>query len=295
MTGLFPVLPDWAAGLIIAALVFIVIIGGIKSIGATAEKIVPFMALTYLVMAVWALVLNYQDIPATFALIFDSAFNGHAAAGGFLGAGMIVALRAGFARGLFSNEAGQGSTPMAHAVAQTTDPARQGRFAMMGTFIDTIIICTMTGLVMLTVQGAFPSAANGVQEHVWTSDLRGFDMTQAAYATAFPMQIFAGISLGQLVASIALILFAFTTMVTWSYYGERAITFLFSDKLIIPFRILWVVMIFVGSFQNLEFVWRFGDIANAAMAVPNLVALLLLSSVVFRLAKGEKDAGTDHG
>jgi AGCS family alanine or glycine:cation symporter len=119
--------------------------------------------------------------------------------------------------------------------------------------------------------------------------------SQAAYATAFPMQIFAGISLGQLVASIALILFAFTTMVTWSYYGERAITFLFSDKLIIPFRILWVVMIFVGSFQNLEFVWRFGDIANAAMAVPNLVALLLLSSVVFRLAKGEKDAGTDHG
>ena len=287
-------IPNWAAGLAVAALVFVVIIGGIKSIGATAEKIVPVMAITYIIMAVWALVLNYEDLPATFALIFDSAFNGHAAAGGFLGAAMIVALRAGFARGLFSNEAGQGSTPMAHAVAQTTDPARQGRFAMMGTFIDTIVICTMTGLVMLTVQGAFPSAA-GVQEHVWSSDLRGFDMTQAAYAAAFPMQVIGSITIGQLVASLALILFAFTTMITWSYYGERAITFLFGDGLIIPFRLLWVVMIFVGSFQDLEFVWRFGDIANAAMAVPNLVALLLLSGVVFRLARGEKDAGKDHG
>lgn len=292
LTGLFPVVPDWGAGLVVAALVFVVIVGGIKSIGAVAEKIVPTMALAYILMALIALVLNYEDLPATFALIFDSAFNGHAATGGFLGAGMIMAIRFGVARGLFSNEAGQGSTPMAHAVARTNDPARQGRFAMMGTFIDTIIICTMTGLVLLTVQGAFPSAA-GVQEHVWSSDLRGFDMTQAAYAAAFPTQIL-GFPIGQLIASVALILFVFTTLITWSYYGERAITHLFGDKVILPFRLFWVFMIFIGSFQDLDFVWRFGDIANAAMALPNLIALLLLSGVVFKLARGDKSAGKDH-
>ncbi|HRO03102.1 MAG TPA: alanine/glycine:cation symporter family protein [Terricaulis sp.] len=292
LTGLFPIVPDWGAGLVVAALVFIVIVGGIKSIGSVAEKIVPTMALAYILMALIALILNYEDLPGTFALIFDSAFNGHAATGGFLGAGMIMAIRFGVARGLFSNEAGQGSTPMAHAVAQTNDPARQGRFAMMGTFIDTIIICTMTGLVILTVQGAFPSAA-GMQEHAWSSDLRGFDMTQAAYAAAFPMPVL-GFPIGQLIASVALILFVFTTLITWSYYGERAVTHLFGDKLILPFRLLWVLMIFVGSFQDLDFVWRFGDIANAAMALPNLLALLLLSGVVFKLARGDKTAGKDH-
>ncbi len=285
-------MPHWIAGLIVAALVFVVIIGGIKSIGATAEKVVPVMALAYLVMATLALILNFEDLPATFVLIFDSAFNGHAATGGFLGAGMIMAIRAGVARGLFSNEAGQGSTPMAHAVAQTSDPARQGRFAMMGTFIDTIIICTATGLVMLTVQGAFPSG-DGVQEHVWNSDLRGFAMTQAAYSAAFPFQV-GGIAIGALVASVALILFVFTTLITWSYYGERAVTHLFGDKLALPFRLFWVFMIFIGSIQDLEFVWRFGDIANAAMALPNLIALLLLSGVVFKLARGDKTAGKDH-
>jgi AGCS family alanine or glycine:cation symporter len=196
------------------------------------------------------------------------------------------------ARGLFSNEAGQGSTPIAHAVARTNDPARQGRFAMMGTFIDTIVICTATGLVLLTVQGAFPSAG-GIQEHVWNSDLRGFDMTQAAYAAAFPAQVL-GFPIGQLIASVALILFVFTTLITWSYYGERAITHLFGDGMVLPFRLFWVFMIFIGSFQDLDFVWRFGDIANAAMALPNLLALLLLSGVVFKLARGDKTAGKDH-
>jgi AGCS family alanine or glycine:cation symporter len=292
VTGLFPVVPDWAAGLVVAALVVVVIVGGIKSIGAVAEKIVPSMALGYIIMALLALAINYQDLPATFALIFDSAFNGHAATGGFLGAGMIMAIRFGVARGLFSNEAGQGSTPIAHAVARTSDPARQGRFAMMGTFIDTIVICTATGLVLLTVQGAFPSAG-GIQEHVWNSDLRGFDMTQAAYAAAFPAQVL-GFPIGQLIASVALILFVFTTLITWSYYGERAITHLFGDGMVLPFRLFWVFMIFIGSFQDLDFVWRFGDIANAAMALPNLLALLLLSGVVFKLARGDKTAGKDH-
>ncbi|OYW94794.1 MAG: sodium:alanine symporter family protein, partial [Caulobacterales bacterium 32-67-6] len=290
-------MPEWVAGLIVAAAVFAVIIGGIKSIGALAEKIVPAMALAYITMAIIALALNFEDLPGAFATIFESAFTGHAAMGGFVGAGMIVAIRAGVARGLFSNEAGQGSTAIAHAVAQTDDPARQGRFAMMGTFIDTIIICTATGLVLLTVQGAFPATgADGVtvmQEHVWSSDLNGFAMTEAAYAAAFPLEVM-GFSIGALIASLALILFVFTTLLTWSYYGERAITHLFGDKLAIPFRLLWVLMIFVGSFQEITFVWRMGDIANASMALPNLIALALLSGVVFKLARGDKKAGKDH-
>jgi AGCS family alanine or glycine:cation symporter len=290
-------LPEWVAGLIAALGVFVVIVGGIKSIGAVAERIVPFMAITYILMAVIALALNWEDLPGAFGTIFESAFNGHAAAGGFLGAGMIVAIRAGVARGLFSNEAGQGSTPIAHAVAQTNDPARQGRFAMMGTFIDTIVICTATGLVLLTVQGAFPQTVDGirtVQEHVWTSDLRGFEMTEAAYAAAFPLKLFGTVTLGGLVASVALILFVFTTLITWGYYGERAATYLFGLRVAIPFRVLWVIMIFVGSFQEIDFVWRLGDISNAAMALPNLVALVLLSGVVFKLARGDRTAGADH-
>jgi AGCS family alanine or glycine:cation symporter len=285
---------EMIAGVIVAVLVFIVIIGGIKSIGSIAEKIVPAMALAYVAMALVAVILNFADIPLAFAEIFGAAFTGQAAAGGFLGAGAMLAIRAGVARGLFSNEAGQGSTPMAHAAAQTDDPASQGRLAMMGTFIDTIVICTMTALVILTVQGAFPSVA-GVQEHAWMSDLKGFDITSAAYSAAFPFELFNGISLGQFVASIALILFAFTTLITWGYYGERAITYLFGQAFAIPWRVLWCVMIFVGSYQEIELVWRTGDIANAMMALPNLLALFMLSGVVVALAQGNRKAGKDHG
>lgn len=301
-------LEEWIGGLIIAALVFVVIIGGIKSIGAVAEKIVPTMAIAYIVMALIAILLNLEDIPETFGLIFYGAFNPQAATGGFTGAMIIIAIRAGVARGLFSNEAGQGSTPIAHAVARTTDPALQGRFAMMGTFIDTIIICTMTALVILTVQGSFTATdpvtgAISVQEHVWSSDLRGFDMTAGAFSAAFPFAI-GHISIGALVASIALILFVFTTLLTWSYYGERAITYLYDQfsgtrrgerALHMAWRLLWCVVIWFGSFQDLELVWRLGDISNAAMALPNLIALALLSGVVFALAKGHRSAGRDHG
>lgn len=297
MAGLTGV-DEWVAGIVAAVLVFVVIVGGIKSIGAAAERIVPIMAITYVTMAIIALVMNAQYIPEAFGTIFASAFTGHAAAGGFLGAGIMLAIRAGVARGLFSNEAGQGSTPIAHAVAKTQNPARQGRFAMMGTFIDTIIVCTATGLVILTVQGAFTHTdAAGVvttQPHAWMSDLRGFDMTSAAFGAAFPWQVIGTISVGQLVASIALILFVFTTLITWSYYGERAITYLFGQALAMPFRIFWVLMIVVGSFQQIEFVWRFGDIANALMAFPNLIALALLSGVVFAIAKGNNKAGKDY-
>ena len=300
---------EWIGGMLVAVLVFVVIIGGIKSIGAVAEKVVPTMAIGYIGMALLAILLNIEDIPDTFALIFRGAFNSQAATGGFLGAAIIIAMRAGVARGLFSNEAGQGSTPIAHAVARTTDPAMQGRFAMMGTFIDTILVCTATALVILTVQGSFPVTDSagvviGTQEHAWSSSLRGFDMTAGAFSAAFPMAV-GPVTLGALVASVALLLFVFTTLLTWSYYGERAITYLYDQVssgsrrgeqvLHVLWRVLWCALIWLGSFQQLELVWRLGDIANATMALPNLIALALLSGVVFALARGERSAGRDHG
>ncbi|MGB3753367.1 MAG: alanine/glycine:cation symporter family protein [Parerythrobacter sp.] len=293
---------EWLGGLIVAVLVFIVIIGGIKSIGSIAEKIIPFMALAYIVMAVIAILLDIQDMPETFARIFHGAFNYQAASGGFLGATMIIAIQFGAARGLFSNESGQGSTPMAHAVAQTDDPEQQGRMAMLGTFIDTIVICTMTALVILTVEGDFTGGGQQVI-HAWQSDLTGFAMTSGAFAAAFPIAI-ASIPIGTFVASIALILFVFTTLLTWSYYGERAITFLYDrtsnatsggeKKLHMAWRVIWCIAIFIGASQPLDLVWRMGDISNAAMALPNLIALVLLSGVVFKLAKGDRTAGRSH-
>lgn len=301
-------LSDWVGGLVAAIAVFIVIIGGIKSIGRVAETVVPFMAGAYIVMAIIALIINFGDLPETFSRIFGGAFNVQSASGGFLGAAVILAIRAGVARGLFSNEAGQGSTPIAHAVAQTNDPAAQGRFAMMGTFIDTIVICTMTALVMLTVSGDFtytdPSGAAVAVEHAWQSDLNGFAMTSGAFAAAFPFDV-AGIPIGTLIASIALLLFVFTTLLTWSYYGERAITYIYDQfpgaslrgekTLHIIWRVLWCIVIFIGSFAPLELVWRLGDISNAAMALPNIIALMALSGVIFALARGNRTAGADHG
>ncbi len=301
MTELFGI-EEWLGGVIAAVAVFVVIIGGIKSIGSVAEKIVPFMAGAYVVLAMVAILLDIQDIPETFSRIFYGAFNPQAASGGFAGTAIIIAIRAGVARGLFSNEAGQGSTPIAHAVAQTDDPEQQGRMAMLGTFIDTIIICTMTALVILTVEGNFTHAGSPV-EHAWQSDLTGFAMTSGAFGAAFPFGI-GGVSLGTVVASVALILFVFTTLITWSYYGERAITFIYDrvpgstrggEKMLhIGWRVIWCLAVFIGSFQDLTLVWRLGDISNAAMALPNLLALALLSGVVFKLAKGDRKAGPDH-
>ncbi|MXP08872.1 alanine/glycine:cation symporter family protein [Pseudoblastomonas halimionae] len=288
-------------GLIVAVLVFIVIIGGIKSIGKVAESVVPFMAAAYIVMAIIAIILNIGDIPETFQRIFYGAFNPQAASGGFVGAAIILAIRAGVARGLFSNEAGQGSTPIAHAVAQTDDPQFQGRMAMLGTFIDTIVICTMTALVILTVEGNFTHNGQPVL-HAWQADLDGFAVTSGAFAAAFPFEI-AAIPIGTLIASIALLLFVFTTLLTWSYYGERAITFIYDrfpgsnikgEKILhMIWRVLWCVAIYIGASRESDLIWRMGDIANGLMVLPNLIALLLLSGVVFALARGNRTAGKD--
>jgi len=292
---------EWLGGLIVAILVFIVIIGGIKSIGRVAESVVPFMAAAYIVMAIIAIILNIQDIPETFSRIFGGAFNTQSASGGFVGAAVILAIRAGVARGLFSNEAGQGSTPIAHAVAQTDDPQFQGRMAMLGTFIDTIVICTMTALVILTVEGNFTHDGAPVL-HAWQADLDGFAVTSGAFAAAFPFEVGA-IPIGTLIASIALLLFVFTTLLTWSYYGERAITFIYDripgstrggEKVLhMIWRVLWCVVIFVGASRESDLIWRMGDIANGLMVLPNLLALLLLSGVVFALSRGNKTAGKD--
>ena len=254
--------PTIVSGLMMSVFVGFVLLGGIKRIAEVASKLVPFMAIIYFLCTVSILVVNASEIPAAFDLIFTSAFNPTAATGGFAGATVMLALRMGVARGIFSNEAGLGSAPIAHAAAETNSPVRQGTIAMLGTFIDTLVICTLTGLVLL-VTG------------VWNGEAEGAAMTSAAFASVLPY--------GDKVLSICLALFAFTTMLGWSYYGERCAEFLLGTKVIVPFRILWVIGIFLGTQMSLGLVWKMSDALNGMMAIPNLIALILLAPVVFKL------------
>lgn len=258
-------LPHWISGVILMVLVGLVLIGGIRRIGQVASALVPLMALSYLVAGLIVLAINYAEIPAAFGLIFEHAFSPIAAEGGFAGAAVWAAVRFGVARGMFSNEAGLGSAPIAHAAAQTKNPINQGMVAMLGTFIDTIIICTITGLVIIT-SGA------------WTSGESGAELTSMAFAQALP-------GVGDYVVAIALAIFAFTTLLGWSFYGERSVEFLFGVKAIVPYRIAWIIAIPLGATVNLGLIWLIADTLNAMMALPNLIALLLLSPVVFRLTK----------
>jgi len=273
--------PKIATGLILAAATFLVIIGGIKNIGKFASKLVPFMAFSYIAAALIVLIMNASGIPAAFKLIFTDAFNGHAAVGGFTGAVIAQAIRFGVARGLFSNEAGQGSAPIAHAAAQTNDPVQQGTIGMLGTFIDTIVICTMTALVILSVKGNFVADVGGVQQAVdyaWQTNLEGARITSAAFN--------AGIPGGKWVITFALIVFAFTTILGWSYYGERAVSFMFGEKAVFPFRIVYCGFVFLGAVIPLRAVWTMGDIGNIFMATPNLIAIILLGGVVVSMTRG---------
>ena len=256
--------PTAVSGLTMAILVGVVLLGGIKRIATVAGKLVPFMALLYITATLIILVTHAGEIPAAIVLVVDSAFNGAAASGGFAGATIMLALRMGIARGIFSNEAGLGSAPIAHAAAETNSPVRQGTIAMLGTFIDTLIICTMTGLVLI-VTG------------VWNGESQGAAMTLAAFNDALPF--------GDLVLSLCVVLFAFTTMLGWSYYGERCAEFLLGPKVITPFRVLWVIGIFVGTQMSLDLVWKMTDALNGLMAIPNLIALILLSPIVFKLTR----------
>ena len=256
--------PTVISGIVMAVLVGGVLLGGIKRIASVAGKLVPFMAALYMTATFIILVMNAPAIPAAIILVVDSAFTGAAATGGFAGATLMLALRMGIARGIFSNEAGLGSAPIAHAAAETNSPVRQGTIAMLGTFIDTLIICTMTGLVLI-VTG------------VWSGEPQGAAMTLAAFTGALPY--------GDIILSLCVALFAFTTMLGWSYYGERCAEFLLGPRVITPFRVLWVIGIFVGTQMSLELVWKMTDALNGLMAIPNLIALLLLSPIVFKLTR----------
>lgn len=262
-------LPHWISGVILMVLVGLVLIGGIRRIGQVASALVPLMAVSYLIAGLVVLALNVADIPAAFALIFEHAFSPIAAEGGFAGAAVWAAIRFGVARGVFSNEAGLGSAPIAHAAAQTKNPINQGLVAMLGTFIDTIIICTITGLVIIT-SGA------------WTSGESGAALTSMAFSQALP-------GVGDYVVAIALAVFAFTTLLGWSFYGERCVEFLFGVKAIVPYRMAWVLAIPLGATVNLGLIWLVADTLNAMMALPNLIALIFLSPVVFKLTKEHFD------
>lgn len=252
-------------GVVLAIGVALVVFGGLQSISNVATKVVPFMTVVYILICFVILGSSYELIPETFSLIFKSAFTGQAAAGGFLGATVSMAIRNGIARGVFSNESGLGSAPIAAAAAKTQWPAEQGLISMTGTFIDSIIICTLTG-VSLIISG------------VWQSDLNGALMTQSAFASVLP-------NLGPIFLTISLSLFAFTTILGWSYYGERCFEFLFGVKKINLFRGVFVLMVLLGAFLKLEMVWIIADIVNGLMALPNLIALLALSPVIISETK----------
>jgi len=366
MEQTFEIDPIWT-GAILSILLAMVIIGGIKRIAAVTSKIVPIMGILYVIGSLSVIFFNIDNIGESFVSIFRDAFTGSAAAGGFLGASFAYAFNRGVNRGLFSNEAGQGSAPIAHAAAQTKNPVMQGEIAMIGVFIDTIIICTMTALVILTVQGDFkkspalmaanacfdagiempvnPGATDGAKygvgdlfpsayedgreakiaavgptaqsyllacqasgqvevnqqaldasgnpevlmdvDHAWETDANSAAVTTRAYAAAIPV-------VGPWIVPVALFFFAFTTIIGWSYYGEQAVTYLIGEWATHPFRYIWVVVVFLGSVAAADWLWLLGDIANASMAFPNLIAILALSGVVAAMHKSNGDPDKGH-
>ncbi|MDA3970606.1 MAG: sodium:alanine symporter family protein [Desulfobulbaceae bacterium] len=258
-------IPKLGTGIVIGVLVFSVIVGGIKRIGHLASRMVPAMALFYVVGACLVLYINLGEIPAAFGLIFQDAFTGTAATGGFAGAAVAQAVRFGVARGVFSNEAGLGSAPIAHGAAKTKEPVRQGVVSMLGPFIDTLVICTMTALVILT-------------SGIWKEGLSGSDLTAAAFNAGLP-------GVGGYIVTFGIVVFAFSTAVSWSYYGDRSVEYLWGPKFIFPYRVLYCLLLPVGATVKLSLVWAISDIFNALMAWPNLIGLLFLSGVVVRSTK----------
>ncbi len=264
LSGLFGI-EDWLIGLVMATLTAIVILGGIKRIAEVASFLVPFMALAYLIGAVTIICLNIGQLPSALMLIIGSAFSGSAAMGGFAGAGVMAAIRFGVARGIFSNEAGLGSAPIAHAAAKTNDPVGQGMVAMLGTFIDTLVVCSLTALVI-------------VMTATWETGLNGADLSTRAFANGLP-------GLGGYIVGLGLSVFAFTTILGWSYYGERCAVFLFGSKAVLIYRILWVIAIPLGAMGKLTLIWSISDVMNGLMALPNLIALIMLSPVIIKLTR----------
>ena len=253
-------IPVVYTGIALTVVVAAVTIGGLKSIATVAAKVVPAMALLYFLTTVGIMIVFADQVPAAIATVLNSAFTPTAAQGGFLGATVMLAMRSGVARGVFSNESGLGSAPIVAAAAKTKWAAEQGLISMTGTFIDTIIICTLTGL-SLVVSG------------VWCGPLNGAAMTESAFTMAFP-------AFGSMLLLVGLVLFAFTTILGWNYYGERCVEYLMGVKAILPYRIIFICLIACGPFLKLEEIWVLADIVNGLMAIPNLIALLALSGVV---------------
>lgn len=249
-------------GLVLMILTGLVILGGIKSIGRFSSLLVPIMILGYVGGGLWVLALNVSEIPHAFLLIFDHAFSGSAATGGFAGATLAAAMRYGIARGVFSNESGLGSAPIAAAAARTQDPVKQALVSMTQTFIDTLVVCTMTALVILT-------------STAWTQGVSASELTSVSFGQTLGQS-------GAVLVAIATALFAYSTLIGWNYYGEKAIEYIFGPKAIPSYRVLFVSLVVVGSLTSLEFVWNFSDLMNGLMAVPNLIALLILSPVIRR-------------
>ena len=262
--------PTWLTGVVVAALVGVVVIGGIRRIGDVAGKLVPTMIVLYLGAALVILAINVTAIPDAIGMIFTYAFTPAAATGGFAGAAVAAAIRFGIARGVFSNEAGLGSAAIAHAAAQTNSPVRQGLIAMLGTFIDTIVVCTMTALVILTSGAWTMTGADG-------GGLTGAVLTSTGFQ--------ASIAGGQYIVTIALAVFAFTTILGWSYYGERCWQYLFKEKSLLIYRGLWVLAALSFANVKVDLVWNLSDTLNGLMAIPNLIGLLLLAPMVFKVTR----------
>ena len=283
--------PVWASGLVMTALAALVILGGIKRIANVAGKLVPSMAAFYFIAGITVIILNIEHVPAAFALIFNRAFGFDAALGGFSGALLMLAMQRGVARGIFSNEAGQGSAPIAHAAAKNKDPVNQGIIAMLGTFIDTIVICSITGIAILST-GVIPPECNAaaVISNSAPAGLcdTGPPITIAAFEAALP-------GVGAHLVTISLTLFAFTTILGWSYYGERCCEYLFGENSVLPYRLVYVAVVFVSALlvsvdrsdpdSVINTVWLATDTLTGLMAAPNLIALLGLSPLVFKLTK----------
>ena len=251
------------SGILMAVLTGVVILGGVKSIARVCETLVPFMAIFYVIGCTVILFINSAQVLPAISLIFSSAFTPQAAGGGFVGASVMMAMRYGIARGLFSNESGLGSAPIVAAAAQTKNPVRQALVSMTGTFWDTVVVCAMTGLVLVSAV---------LRNPVGMDKLSGAALTKAAFSQ-IPV-------IGPIVLTVGLLTFVFSTILGWSYYGERATEYLLGKKSIIPYRIAWVIAVYVGSVTSLALVWDLADAMNALMALPNLVSLVMLSGVL---------------
>ncbi len=253
-------IPTEVTGIVLMLLTGLVILGGIRTIGKFTSFLVPFMIVIYVGCSLWVLMLNAGQIPHAFQLIFYHAFNPAAASGGFVGATVAAAMRFGIARGVFSNESGLGSAPIAAAAARTNDPVKQALVSMTQTFIDTLVVCTMTALVILTA-------------HSWTQGVSAASLTSASMAETIG-------DAGNIMVAVATALFAYSTLIGWNYYGEKAIEYLFGERSIKIYRVFFTVAVMVGAMVSLEFVWNFSDLMNGMMAIPNLTALLWLSPII---------------